>query len=486
MLNHLAGKLYYLIFKDGHLKGTVEIADGLTVSSKVFKTDDILFYTDSDVTSGAAKEAGWGHVQDKAVPDSSTYKNIPITGNLDADAVPSQKPYVDAGIVWKDGTYKFTSDTVLETTKDYSTMIDARKDVVIDAAGKTLTLRGTIDTPSISTDEHERLALIQSGQGKNLTINAGRLVLDAEQSASGGNTYGMAIDGSVNPTHVTVNGNVDVTSTSKVKSSMGGAYGIWARGRAVIDIHGTVTMKKENGWAVDSDQNGFSFYGYGGILSHIVWGADLNQGATINVDNVDLKVNGNGLWTNIGGGIINVNGGSVEVNPNNGVGYSALLAECGTVNMNVLKDADGNVTGAGNNDVTIKGNVFAATGAINDVDKGTYTSINLGLTNERSSLTGVIWNGFRDEGNKNTTKLFYGRTNLWLSDGAQWHHEPYGSVEVKDMNYYGDKFKGSVVSNFHGGSSEAHSGYIFQGTPSKKARKLGITFKNYNGYTIVF
>lgn len=486
VLNQLAGKLYYGNYKDGHLKGTVEIADGLTVSSKVFKTDDILFYTDSDVTSGAAKEAGWGHVQDKAVPDSSTYKNVPITGNLDADAVPSQKPYVDAGIARKDGTYKFTSDTVLETTKDYSTMIDARKDVVIDAAGKTLTLRGTIDTPSISTDEHEKLALIQSGQGKNLTINAGRLVLDAEQSASGGNTYGMAIDGSVNPTHVTVNGNVDVTSTSKVKSNMGGAYGIWARGRAVIDIHGTVTMKKENGWAVDSDQNGFSFYGSGGILSTSVWGADLNQGATINVDNVDLKVNGNGLWTNIGGGIINVNGGSVEVNPNNGVGYSALLAECGTVNMNVLKDADGNVTGAGNNDVTIKGNVFAATGAINDVDKGTYTSINLGLTNERSSLTGVIWNGFRDEGNKNTTKLFYGRTNLWLSDGAQWHHEPYGSVEVKDMNYYGDKFKGSVVSNFHGGSSEAHSGYISQGTPSKKARKLGITFKNYNGYTIVF
>lgn len=486
VLNQLAGKLYYGNYKDGHLKGTVEIADGLTVSSKVLKTDDILFYTDSDVTSGAAKEAGWGHVQDKAVPDSSTYKNVPITGNLDADAVPSQKPYVDAGIVRKDGTYKFTSDTVLETTKDYSTMIDAREDVVIDAAGKTLTLRGTIDTPSISTDEHERLALIQSGQGKNLTINAGRLVLDAEQSASGGNTYGMAIDGSVNPTHVTVNGNVDVTSTSKVKSSVGGAYGIWARGRAVIDIHGTVTMKKENGWAVDADQNGFSFYGSGGILSTSVWGADLNQGATINVDNVDLKVNGNGLWTNIGGGIINVNGGSVEVNPNNGVGYSALLAECGTVNMNVLKDADGNVTGAGNNDVTIKGNVFAATGAINDVDKGTYTSINLGLTNERSSLTGVIWNGFRDEGNKNTTKLFYGRTNLWLSDGAQWHHEPYGSVEVKDMNYYGDKFKGSVVSNFHGGSSEAHSGYIFQGTPSKKARKLGITFKNYNGYTIVF
>lgn len=486
VLNQLAGKLYYGNYKDGHLKGTVEIADGLTVSSKVLKTDDILFYTDSDVTSGAAKEAGWGHVQDKAVPDSSTYKNVPITGNLDADAVPSQKPYVDAGIVRKDGTYKFTSDTVLETTKDYSTMIDAREDVVIDAAGKTLTLRGTIDTPSISTDEHERLALIQSGQGKNLTINAGRLVLDAEQSASGGNSYGMAIDGSVNPTHVTVNGNVDVTSTSKVKSSVGGAYGIWARGRAVIDIHGTVTMKKENGWAVDADQNGFSFYGSGGILSTSVWGADLNQGATINVDNVDLKVNGNGLWTNIGGGIINVNGGSVEVNPNNGVGYSALLAECGTVNMNVLKDADGNVTGAGNNDVTIKGNVFAATGAINDVDKGTYTSINLGLTNERSSLTGVIWNGFRDEGNKNTTKLFYGRTNLWLSDGAQWHHEPYGSVEVKDMNYYGDKFKGSVVSNFRGGSSEAHSGYIFQGTPSKKARKLGITFKNYNGYTIVF
>lgn len=486
VLNQLAGKLYYGNYKDGHLKGTVEIADGLTVSSKVLKTDDILFYTDSDVTSGAAKEAGWGHVQDKAVPDSSTYKNVPITGNLDADAVSSQKPYVGAGIVRKDGTYKFTSDTVLETTKDYSTMIDAREDVVIDAAGKTLTLRGTIDTPSISTDEHERLALIQSGQGKNLTINAGRLVLDAEQSASGGNTYGMAIDGSVNPTHVTVNGNVDVTSTSKVKSSVGGAYGIWARGRAVIDIHGTVTMKTENGWAVDADQNGFSFYGSGGILSTSVWGADLNQGATINVDNVDLKVNGNGLWTNIGGGIINVNGGSVEVNPNNGVGYSALLAECGTVNMNVLKDADGNVTGAGNNDVTIKGNVFAATGAINDVDKGTYTSINLGLTNERSSLTGVIWNGFRDEGNKNTTKLFYGRTNLWLSDGAQWHHEPYGSVEVKDMNYYGDKFKGSVVSNFRGGSSEAHSGYIFQGTPSKKARKLGITFKNYNGYTIVF
>ena len=466
VLNNLAGKLYYGNYKDGHLKGTVELAEGLTSSSKSLKMDDISFYTDADVTGGTAKEAGWGYVANTEVPDPSLYANVPITGDFSDTADPSQKPYQDAGIVQKDGSYTFTSDTTLET-KDYHSVIDAKDDVTVNAAGKVLTFKGTVDDKNNGSD------VIHTSNGHAITINAKKVIVDAEQTAAGNHAWGMNTEGG----NITVNGDMDITAKADGKDFRN-TLGIRSQG-STVTINGTVTMRQDSGYAVDNPQAS-SNYRTGAVYATSAWGAGKNYGGTINIDKVDLKVNGNGLWSNIGASTVNVNGGTVETNPDNTVGFFALRAECGTVNMNVKRDSDGNVTGAGDNDVTVKGNVFADTGAINDIDKSIYTTINLGLTTGASSLTGIIWNGFEDEGNQNGSKTFYGRTNLWLANGAQWNNETYGTIDIDNLNYYGSDFAGSLLNNFHGGSDEAHTGYIYQ------KEDTPITLKNYEGYTTVF
>ena len=465
-MNNLAGKLYYGNYKDGHLKGTVELAEGLTSSSKSLKMDDISFYTDADVTGGTAKEAGWGYVVNTEVPDQSLYANVPITGDFSDTADPSQKPYQDAGIVQKDRSYTFTSDTTLET-KDYHSVIDAKDDVTVNAAGKVLTFKGTVD------DEKNGSDVIHTSNGHAITINAKKVIVDAEQTTAGSHAWGMNTEGG----NITVNGDMDITAKADGKDYQN-TLGIRSQG-STVTINGTVTMRQDSGYAVDNPQAS-SNYRTGAVYATSAWGEGKNYGGTINIDKVDLKVNGNGLWSNIGGSTVNVNGGTVETNPDNTVGFFALRAECGTVNMNVKRDSDGNVTGAGDNDVTVKGNVFADTGAINDIDKSIYTTINLGLTTGASSLTGIIWNGFEDEGNQNGSKTFYGRTNLWLANGAQWNNETYGTIDIDRLNYFGSDFSGSLLNNFHGGSDEAHTGYIYQ------KEDTPITLKNYEGYTTVF
>ena len=466
VLNNLAGKIYYGSYKDGYLKGTVELAEGLTSSSKTLKLEDVSFYTEADVSDGTAKEAGWGYVINTDVPDPSNYKNVPITGDSSDTADPSQKPYHDAGIVQQDGSYKFTSDTTLETKK-YHSVIDAKDDVTVNAEGKVLTLKGKVD------DKTNGSGVIHTSNGHNITINAKKIIIDSEQTKDGGSAWGMNTEGG----NITVNGDMDVTAKADGKDFRN-TLGIRSQG-STVTVNGTVTMRQDNGYAVDNPQ-ATSNYRTGAVYATSAWGEGKNYGGTINIDKVDLKVNGNGLWSNIGGSTVNVNGGTVETNPDNTVGFFALRAECGTVNMNVKRDSDGNVTGAGENDVTVKGNVFADTGAINDIDKSIYTTINLGLTTKASSLTGIIWNGFEDEGNQNGSKTFYGRTNLWLSNGAQWNNEKYGTIDIDNLNYYGSDFTESLLNNFHGGSDEAHTGYIYQ------KEDTPITLKNYDGYTTVF
>ena len=459
-LNNLAAKLIYSDYANGNLTGQVEIGDGLTKSAQILKTGRISWSTDSTGT----KTAGQGYYNPAA--DPSLYANVPITGDFSDTVDPSQKPYQDAGIVQKDGSYTFASDTTLKT-KDYHSVIDAKDDVTVNAAGKVLTFKGTVDDKNNGSD------VIHTSNGHAITINAKKVIVDAEQTAAGNHAWGMNTEGG----NITVNGNMDITAKADGKDFRN-TLGIRSQG-STVTINGTVTMRQDSGYAVDNPQAS-SNYRTGAVYATSAWGEGKNYGGTINIDKVDLKVNGNGLWSNIGGSTVNVNGGTVETNPDNTVGFFALRAECGTVNMNVKRDSDGNVTGAGDNDVTVKGNVFADTGAINDIDKSIYTTINLGLTTGASSLTGIIWNGFEDEGNQNGSKTFYGRTNLWLANGAQWNNETYGTIDIDRLNYFGSDFAGSLLNNFHGGSDEAHTGYIYQ------KEDTPITLKNYEGYTTVF
>ena len=463
-LNKLANKLYYTAYKDGekNLTGKVEIAEGLTAQSASRRIENIT-YKDAD---------GQGQYLYTPAVDNVNYKNTPITGDLSAGADPSQQVYKNAGILQPDGVYKFTTDDTLTAT-EYANVVNAKDNVIIDAAGKVLTMN--------QEGRKKDTAIINDVAGKTVTITAKKLVLDTglieKNRAAGFYVRNEKADGGQNV--VTVNGDLDVTATSKKNTGMG----IYAAGDSIVTINGNFTMKKDNGWAADG--KGFTFYGVSAIFSTSPWG-EYNKGAIVNVNgDVDFKVNGNGAFANIGDGEINLNGGGkIEVNKANKMGYGALVAQCGTVNMNVVKDGSGNVTGAGNKDVNIKGNVSAKTGAIHPFDKGIYSTVNLGLNTTKSTLEGVVWNGFDKKGNYNPEyseqKMFYGRVNLWLANGATWTNAAWG---IPGENYYGTtadkKFHGSNPTNLYGGSDAAHAGVIIQ------KDKNPISVENYSGNTMV-
>ena len=483
VLNALAGKLTYEGIKnnENHLTGYVKISSGLTASSKALKTGDITF-----------DENGKGtYVKPKI--DTTNFV-VPITGNADTDDI-----YVDAYILQDDG-YHFTQDTHFDTSASQkeSRIINATKDVNILAEGQTLTLDGNTNAKNYLIVNND----------KNLTVTAKKLALQAGSDTATA-AIGITATGKTGGdlAKVTIHGDVDVKANSNDSqgSSECGSFGIYAKDNAAVTIKGTFIAKSDNGWAIDSHDTGSSFYHSAGLYATSSYGEG-QHGASIQVDKVDMKLNGNGALTNIDGATIDIGGGTIEVNKDNTKGYAALRAECGTINMNVTKDGEGKVNGAGTQDVKIKGNVDVNTGAINDNDIEPNTTINLGLSTKDSSLQGVIRNGFSADGNKNYDyagqKLFYGFTNLWLQNGAQWNNELYGKM---GENWYAaggaeyrEVFEGSHLTNLYGGTSENQAGHIFQKDTATHFAGLNedddseiqaantLTIDHYSGYTNIY
>ena len=105
--------------------------------------------------------------------------------------------------------------------------------------------------------------------------------------------------------------------------------------------------------------------------------------------------------------------------------------------------------------------------------------VNIGLTNDKSSWTGVVDN----TGIKQT-----GEVNLWLQNNAVWNHKSLsltngislGELPALSAPQY-DKYDGIThINKLSGGSSEANAGLIFQDN------KANIDINNYSGHTTVF
>ena len=428
VLNALAGKLTYSNFASGekNLTGSVKIADGLTASSKEQKTGDITF-----------KEDGKGsYVAQPAAPAVKEYTKT-LTG---FDLI--DKEYAD---LYKDGVYRFTQDSKI--TNQYG--MDIIEDAQIDATGKTITL--VVDNPA------DTGAGIKINAGYSLGIKADTVKM--ELSGKELNTEGLkGINLIKLNTNLTVDGNLDITADGDLNT-----IGVYSQGNVVVNGDAKVNLEGHNG--------GTKYYGATGIYATSGMGNTKGGSVTVN-GNVDFQGNANGLFANSGGAVINVKGGSIVVSEEQNMDYAAIRAEDGTVNMNVVRGEDGNVTGADTNDVNIKGNVVLSTGATNASDiHGTESAINLGLTTEGSSLTGAIANYY---GDKYVTGgvTFTGAANLWLQNGATWNNEEWGEPA--------DAFEGSRVTNFVGGASEGKAGNIFQ----KDINEL--TIDNYSGNTNIF
>ncbi len=439
VLNALAGKLTYSNYVNGenNLTGYVKIADGLTASSAALKTGDISFN----------KEDGKGSYNAGAVnPEVPTVKEYTdtLTGMDFAD-----EAYAD---VIKDGVYKFTQDTKI--TNQYA--IDLGEDVTIDAAGKTLTL--------VVKDVEEIGSGIKVNIKNNSVIKADTLKMELTGTdiVTGSGLKGINVTNK--NAKLTIDSKLDITANGDADT-----IGIYNKGDVVVN--GDVKLD------IEGNDGGNDYYGASGLYATSSMGK--TQGGTITVNgNVDFQGNANGLFANAGGSKISVKGGSIVVKEGQTVGYSAIRAENGVVNMNVVEDENGNVTGADKNDVTIKGNIGVTTGAVNVSDiHGTKSEINLGLTTDKSSLTGVVQNSFGD-GVAQGDLTFTGAANLWLQNGATWNNEVVDKI-IKNPKV-GEKWAGSHVAKLAGGASEAKAGNIFQ----KDSNNL--TIDNYSGNTNIF
>lgn len=446
-LNALAGKLYYLA-KDGKLSAKAALAEGLTASEASLDLKNVTFKESNG-------QGQYLYTPASDIPESQT--ETAFTDTITGVKAKDMK-YVNTGVRKEDGTYKFTKDSEI-TIAAGGPAVNVEEDVIIRADGKTLKMKtvegsGTVYGINQSTKKKAEIT------AKNLDVEV--------TSTSRAEGIHMANSNAAIQPEMTINGDVNL----KV-SGTANTLGAYIQGNSKLTVNGNVTAD------VDGHNGGFSYYGATGLYSTSNMGPN-SMGADITVNgNVDLKGKAHGIFANAGGSKVTVNGGgSIEVDKTSTNPYAAIRAEDGVVNMNVKLDSSGNAVGSFDKKVNIKGNLAVTTGAVNSVDKrGTLSQINLGLTTSDSTLEGVVYNAFPDEGKKAGELTFKGEANLFLANGAAWMNEKYGDTGT---SWGGKNFEGSHLTKLAGGASAAKAGQIFQKDTGN------ITVDNYSGYTDVY
>ena len=374
VLNNLAGKLFYKNYTDGHLAGVVKIADGLTASSAALKTGDISFSTEETGTF----TPGQGYYDYKtSKPGSQITKEFTtaITGDAAADTV-----YIEKGVLKDDGTYVFTADSTTITPEKHliaggawlpqiSAAIsgsDENHNVTIDMNGNKL----TVDT---ATDTHTT-GIAAVGKGVVNINNAGAMAISAASTTNGqtgalfvnaGGTINIHNAGADNV--LTLRANSAAPANAAVIKSMNGVSGVMS----AITVDGLVDILADKSNA---------------------------SGANEAISAVASKVE-------IGGGVIKaINGAEYAISA-----YGEFASKNrGQVNVNVKKDAEGSIIGAGSNNVQMEGNVNLGGGMDS---AGASADVSIGLNTKES-----FWKG--DVSNTNGSSA--GIVNLYMGNGASW------------------------------------------------------------------
>lgn len=446
-LNALAGKLYYLA-KDGKLSAKAALAEGLTASEASLDLKNVTFKESNG-------QGQYLYTPASDIPEEQT--ETAFTDTITGVKAKDMK-YVNTGVRKEDGTYKFTKDSEI-TVAAGGPAVNVEEDVIIRADGKTLKMKTVEGSGTVYG--------INQSTAKKAEITAKNLDVEVTSTSRAEGIHMANSNAAIRP-EMTINGNVNL----KV-SGTANTLGAYIQGNSRLTVNGNVTAD------VDGHNGGFSYYGATGLYSTSNMGPN-SMGADITVNgNVDLKGKAHGIFANAGGSKVTVNGGgSIEVDKASTNPYAAIRAEDGIVNMNVKLDSNGNAVGSLDKKVNIKGNLAVTTGAVNEVDKkGTLSQINLGLTTSDSTLQGVVYNAFPDEGKKAGELTFKGEANLFLANGAAWMNEKYGDTGT---SWGGKNFEGSHLTRLAGGVSADKAGQIFQKDTGN------ITVDNYSGYTDVY
>lgn len=374
VLNNLAGKLFYKNYTDGHLSGVVKIAEGLTASSKALKTGDISFSTDQTGT-GVAGQGYYAYTASK--PGSQTAKEFTagITGDASVDTA-----YADKGVLKDDGTYVFTADSTTITPEKHLIAggawlpqigaaisgSDEKHNVTMDMNGNKLTVDTTTDTHTTG------IAAI--GKGVVNINNAGAMSVSAA-STKGGQTGALFVNagGTIN-IH---NAGADNVLTLRAKST---------------DPANTAVIKSMNG--VSGVMSAITVDGLVDILAE----KSNASGANEAISAVASKIE-------VGGGVIKaINGAEYAIRA-----YGEYVSKNrGQVNVNVEKDAEGAIIGAGSNHVQLEGNIYLGGGMDN---AGANADVSLGLNTKDSFWKGDV---------SNTKGSSAGIVNLYMGNGASW------------------------------------------------------------------
>ena len=374
VLNNLAGKLFYKNYTDGHLAGVVKIAEGLTASSAALKTGDISFSTEDTGTF----TPGQGYYAYKtSKPGSQITKEFTtaITGDAAADTV-----YIEKGVLKDDGTYVFTAD---------STTITPEKHLI--AGGAWL--------PQISA------AISGSDENHNVTIdmNGNKLTVD---TATDTHTTGIA---AVGKGAVNIN-NAGAMSVSATSTTNGQTGALFVNAGGTINIHNAgadnVLTLRANSAAPANAAVIKSINGVSGVMSAITVDGLVDILADkSNASGANEAISAVASKVEIGGGVIKaINGAEYAISA-----YGEFASKNrGQVNVNVKKDAEGSIIGAGNNNVHMEGNVNLGGGMDS---AGASADVSIGLNTKES-----FWKG--DVSNTNGSSA--GIVNLYMGNGASW------------------------------------------------------------------
>ncbi|MFQ9572425.1 MAG: hypothetical protein ACLRZN_09685, partial [Dialister invisus] len=443
-LNALANKLYYTGYNNAaikdNLKGTVEIAEGLTASSAsvAIVSGNMSF---QDVTGRG--EYKFTPAEDDPHGQTTSDFGTPITGEADKD-----QEYVKANVL-KDDVYTFTKavntvtvddgDTTTEDLgyhKAVAAVVGINKDITIHAADKSLKLNAENKT--------ERNSAVGMYTKKKIDAVAKDISINAKSSV--GDVYGI---------YIHEGGKAAITGNVSILAKQGGdgfADGIKLyNGGSALTINGNLAMKGtgsgNDAYGVSAAQKG----GYGSTKTYQATGINIydKDGAAFTLNgNLDMKVKGVGVdMRGSEKNAVTIAGGTIFT-PDDGeeASYKAVAATSGTFAMG-MNDAK---TGSNGKDVVVQGTISLG-------KKGT---VDLGLGSSKSRWTGIA-------DNKDGHPM-----NLYLSDGGMWENRR----TSKDQ--YG-LFAGSRVTKVAGGTAPAKAGVIVQKDSNP------ITIDHYSGHTIL-
>ena len=375
VLNALAGKLTYSNFTKGekNLTGYVKIAGGLTASSQTLQTGSIAF----------SKKDGKGSYKDGTMTPGITYpeeqvKNSytqAITGNTKEDYL-----YKQNGVLKDDGTYVFTADSTTITPEKHLIaggawlpQISAGISGSDENHNVTMNMNGNKLTVDTTTDTHTT-GIAAIGKGVVNINHAGAISISAE-STKGGQTGALFVNAG-GTIHIH-NAGTDNVLTLRAKSTQPGNAAVIKSMNGVNGVMSTITVDGLVDIVADkSDASG------------------TNEGISAVASRVE-----------VGGGVIKaINGAAYAIRA-----YGEYVSKNrGQVNVNVKKDAEGAIIGAGNNHVQMEGNVYLGGGMDNG---GASADVSIGLNTKDSFWKGDV---------SNTSGSSAGIVNLYMGNGASW------------------------------------------------------------------